>query len=398
MTRPEVADIPNRRRLDSRDPDIPICHRTALGIIRSSFSIAVISRFADYERPLNELNRTTINAADRQGPIERYRNTIQQLLNAVVRSERESEEPPERALYPDEITWLYNERALVSYLQGRLYDALPLFNQAIEANRETEGDSDGPTRRRILLNKSLADIERGHLRRAQDQLEKLYASSSEGLVSVIAGGYLGLVDHLEGRLTLGEKHYKSAVKSLTKHRRYRAVSIFKRHLADLHRARGNIGEAKECLQHAVAAAEAGGQQDILHYARIAEARVYRGKDARRAIYWLDLAERYADSMDIPKMKAEVWKVRGDIMLAQGENKLAGELAVASLGVCSLHGMTLRKVSALILMGQVTAHRRNPVSAERMMLTARRIAERHGYQLKVERAQRALLETDTMLPT
>lgn len=408
LTHPRLPDfIQLGERLSRGHPHVPRCHRAALGVLRSCFSIAVIARITDM--PVSE--------GPNDEPVqhfERYRSRIRSLINrqldyqqifAPTKNSTVPEENEARdrrissapfSFHQDEITWLFNERALVSFAQGRLYDAAPLFQQAMASNDKVDPSQKRPNCVRITLNQTLVDIDRGHLRRARETLGKLASSDvilGSDTIAIVIDGYLALIDHLEGHLERARKGYASVTRRLIQHGRYRALGIFNRHFADLLRALGDRSAAARRIEAAIAAAEAGRQQDVLQLARVSQARLIHDDPGNRpqAQRILQLADTYADRSGLLKLKADVLEARGGFLLSQGEIHLAGRIAVHSLRLCAENGMTLRKISALILMGRIMGQRGNRSSAENMLAVARGLADRIGYQLMVERAERALLD-------
>lgn len=381
----------------------PKCHRAALGILRSSFSITVLSRLSGGGRSDQDAGVSYFEA---------YGKRLRELLDAAIKWDERRVTIKDkikaaggegvlpgwpgvaRAFYSDEIAWLFNERGLVALTQGRLYDAIPLFNQALKANERVEGSDKGANWSRIALNLAIAHIERGNMGRATGMLRDIIQTETSEPIRLIATGYGALIRHLEGRLVEASEQYRHVIGGLARTDRTRAVAIFSKHLGDLYRAMDNDKKARSWLNRAVAAAETGQHQDVLHHARVSQAFIVYKDGAHRALPMIDTSLRYARAMGIYRLEAEALNIRAQLILGQGENEYAGELAVRYLSLCTMHGMTLRKISALILMGHISLHRDDKASGLHLLRTAAHLAERVGHQLLVERAQQLILAAES----
>ncbi|PID45179.1 MAG: hypothetical protein CSB47_09945 [Proteobacteria bacterium] len=318
--------------------------RGAYAILRGSFSIGAVSR-------LGKLGKF-----HKKQPYEAYRSWIQDILNCAVGLTEYRERVRQaqgvdtdafsieqfeigfnQPFYQEEISWLYNEYAVVSFMQGRLFDANVLYNQALRALSAIEhGDEDqavGAPRRRVTINLALTEIELGNIRDARLLLDQIigelvvtpYGTTSVSLL--YAKGYRALCDHLTGNFSQAEKGYRSVIDAVLERRQLRAASIFKRHLADLLRVQGKVDDAKHYLLLSETTANQSQQEDIFHYTLIARARLMRDIKARsEALKILRQTEGYAKNMGLQKMLAETLKVRAEVMLAEGEVVQAGKVA------------------------------------------------------------------------
>lgn len=382
------------------------CHRAAFGAVRASWSLAVLSRL---------LEETEDRSAEGRGLLEVYKRRNLALIDRAKADDLayeglgiddgDPEHKPLRALYADEIVWLYNELGVTALTQGRPLDALPLFDNAAEANANIEHTKENATWARVTLNAAIAMIEVGELRHARRLLDQIRIyehrrikaigrdEDESSLVATLAKGYLALIDHLAGRLNEADRVYKNVIKVLSKHERYRAVAIFCRHRSTLKAREQNFDAAKSLINRSIRAAQAGRHQDILHLSRVNQCALEFGGKIERLVEadaWMRSADRYADYMGIPKLKVEVLFNRGRVFLDRGETKVAGECATKALAIASHHGMKLRKIAALVLLGEVTLERDNRDSARQIFITAQRLAEEVGYHLKGEAAHQILL--------
>jgi tetratricopeptide (TPR) repeat protein len=403
----DKAGLCDRERLHG----VPQKLRAAYSIVRSHFSIGSISR----------LERFQSDESDPERPYELYRSWLRGLLNAAIgldyvggpsngadrwypfreAVENKSQFKLRGAFYREEILWLYNERALTAYVQGKIYDALPTFEQALRFVTRRNKDAFAAGKRRLNLNLALAHIDRGNLRKAGNMLGELAsragpsAAQTPNMTEMLARGFLGLCDHLGGRLASARERYEYILAQVSSSGQLRTIGIFNCFFADLLRLEGHYEQARKLLQHAVLAARQGEQRDVFHFALVSEARLARDQEDkgefRKAQTWLDQAETYADEMGIPKIKADVLKIRAEIMLTQGETDFAGRLAARSVGICSQHGMRLRKLSALVVYGKIVAARGQVDLATEILKDASQEASHLGYHLKADQASRFVRE-------
>lgn len=225
----------------------------------------------------------------------------------------------QQPFFRDELVWLYNERALISFIQGRLFDAYPLFGQALKlaVGEVKVGDpvSYRASNRRIELNQALVDLERGSLKNAQENLETLALETqlkgkgyTDSIINIYAIGYLALCHHLGDNFKAANRGYKEAIEKLRNLNEARGVSIFLCHRADLLRAKAKSKnddkylKAIEALNESEQIAQSIRAVDLQNYALIARARLLRDmKNRPVALENLRNAERYARSMGNQKM-------------------------------------------------------------------------------------------------
>jgi hypothetical protein len=369
--------------------------RAAYSIMRESFSIGALSR----------LKRFAGNPDDPGEPYEIYRGLLGAMIGAAT-GMKVHDDALQNALntamfgfnhpfFRAEVLWLYNERALAAYVEGRLYDAVPIFNQALRIARqvnegEEKDDAFRATERRIILNLAITNIERGHIKGAAQSLQELSwrKMRADGYLpsftKQIAEGYLGLCDHLSGHLARAEERYKDIIHYAEQFESMRMLSIFHRHLADLLRLLNRTDEAQKHLRLALSAAARDEQKDMHQFALVAQARLYRDIGDRRmlreACRQLDDAERYAKEMGLIKLQIEAIKTRSQIILSQGETEQAGRLAARAVGLANRNGLELQKISGLIIYGRILLERGQTELAHSVLRDCSREADRIGYQL------------------
>ena len=414
----------NQRRLD-------VCAlRAAVGLVRSAFSLAVVSRYAEfgpreanhrsfgYMEEFRLLLRWAIYRAGELADEEAQDHTKGRIspdeveaigwqLRGSALAEVQPHEIERRlykferinALYQDEITWLYNECALVSLAQGNLYDSSALLQRARRSNERVEtGHGVGPNALRIHLNQAIWCIERGRLDRANEILRQVYADASDDtVVRAIADGYIGLASHLKGRHLQAEEHYKSAIKKLRKvGGEGRALSIFFRHYGDLKRG-PDPGLAQQLHAAALAEAETSRQYDQVHRVYIALAidsvalAPDSSKAARSVLRRLDEVIQYADRMELYGIKVQALIARAFAIDNQGETRGAGDAAIQALSLANIHGQRLRVTGALHCFASIVAGRPNyVVQARTLLASAKAMAEGADYQLVLEKADQGLV--------
>ncbi|NOT58037.1 MAG: hypothetical protein HOP18_25820 [Deltaproteobacteria bacterium] len=295
-----------------------------------------------------------------------FRALSDAFLPTQIREEPKIKSDKSRPFYAGEIAWLYNECGVLSFVQGRLPDAFALFGLAMQAldNLEPDRERPGPLRALVSLNRAIVDIERGRIRRAANTLKDIIPTFSETAdkeARLIAEGYLALTFHLAGNFDQAERRYKSIIKELVKLRRSRSASIFSKHYADLLRRRGNVQRAQAVVTEAIQLAQEGNHEDVRHLAILSEAKILIESPLEQfkpePIHSrLDMVERYARVMGIPRMTAEVHGLRARLHKRSGDLRTAGSFAEKSLEIASLHELQVRKASDLVLYASINLKR------------------------------------------
>ncbi|MEZ5537953.1 MAG: hypothetical protein R3F02_20300 [Thiolinea sp.] len=373
--------------------------RAAYAILRGSFTISSIARM-DGSHAIETENHP---------PFEAYRVWIRDIINSSIRLTKhrkkllKEKNISEKNLsfnlpfYRDEVAWLYNEKGLISFIQGRLFDALPLYRQAL---RVIDGSNVGVTnqafyspKRRIQLNLALAEIEQGNIQNAVKILKSImsqiildhYSTPSSALI--YARGYRGLCDHLTGNFVQAEKFYKKTIEDASDRGQLRVISIFQRHWADLMRVQNRLEEARQLILLSEKSAGQANQEDILHYALLAKARLMRDMDEKReALHILRRSEDYAHRMGLDKMMVETLKVRGEVMLSEGEVTQAGRVTAQAVALAKRNGMRLRKISASLVQAKIYQARGQKEFALQILDDITIEAGKLGYTLKLDGAQ------------
>ncbi len=371
--------------------------RAALGILRSTFSVAVVSRFEEYKVD-------GIAGIQHAGCFEEHRIQLRWLLRKAFSLDKEQdnnrgpEEPPRhiKPFYIDEIIWLYNECGVVCLVQGNLTDAHNFLRQAMHLNRDIEGRGDGGDQHcRIGINLAVVQIERGKLESAASRLDSIIVNSEDGgAVRALAYGYRGLVSHLRGQFRRAEKQYNRALKRLHSLEDSRGISIFSRHLGDLFRHTAESEKATLYHAEALAAAERGGHEDLYHKARLARIRAQiKNADVVARGFTGDLhqIERYAEVMDMPTLLCEALHVRAALLLDQGETGLAGKLLKDVIAKSKRNQMNLRLATAITLYGKAMFQRKQDETGRRLLRASLDMVKQFGFQLEIDRVEEALIE-------
>ena len=368
--------------------------RAALGILRSTFSIAVVSRFEEYKTAGGKWLRHA-------GYFEEHRIQVRWLIRkAALLAKTSHEQQPDSehlgAFYRDEIIWLYNECGVICLVQGNLIDAVTLFRHALIRNQQIEGFGDnGAQHCRIQLNLAVAQIERGRLSSALPRLQAVLRNCArESEIYAMADGYLALVHHLKGEGHLAMQHYTLALNRLRELQDSRAVSIFARHCADLHRHLGQLDQCRSLVAESVAAAEGGGHEDLLKKAQLSLVRLSIVSDGtthvRDHLHQLRQIESYANTMDMPALYCEANHLHAELLLAQGETTLAGKLLQNVISKANRNGLQLRLTSALTLYGKVMLSRNENDNGRKLLLTALEMVKKYGVQIEIDRIEKNLV--------
>jgi hypothetical protein len=357
--------------------------RAALGVVRTVYSVGVVSHFAD---PAED-NRSHVPV---EGHFEQHRLQVRWLLEQArglaqqktLLTQSEARAP----FFSEEIVWLYNECGLFALIQGRLDSAAGLFALALRAAQEIEGgDSRGALWCRIQLNLAVADIERGCIREARSHLQMIYEVGDENpILRLLARGYLALVEHYTGNSSLAEEWLKVVIEDLDKYEQSRSVAIFSRHLAELYRLRGEAGkeQALRAADRSIAAATKGGHEDVRQLARLTRVRLaideLHQEDPDSIQRRLEEIERYGVEMGMPRLVADTAYAKATRLLRLGETRNAAQMACQCIEVATTHNLRLRQMTAIALLGRI-CERRGMVGAGRQLLArAFELAESCNY--------------------
>jgi tetratricopeptide (TPR) repeat protein len=376
-----------------RDATLPArMLRAALGVLRATYSVGVVSRFHDFDD----------DGAGLTGPDEGYfkqhhlqvrwlleqakllataEGSLSRLCSKVEVDPKLSKwwglaKEALAPFYDDELVWLNNECGLFCLVEGRLENAAGMFRQALIAAEGVEGtDPQGALWCRIHLNLAIVDIERGRIREADEKLAVIEGVADENpVLRILARGFRGLVEHLSGNLGRAETIYVKVLDDLVPLHQLRAVAIFSRHLAELYRLRGASTAVKafHAIEQSISAATKGGHEDIRHLAvlsrvRLSIAGVLPAEVLARSGLTiqsdLDAVERYSHVMGMPRLLADVAFARALYLLRLGETRHAARMAYQCLGLCGANGLRLRQMTALALLGRIYSRRGRPTLAE-----------------------------------
>jgi tetratricopeptide (TPR) repeat protein len=358
--------------------------RAAYGILRSIYSVASVARF-DIKHEQIDNTLLTETAPGSPGFFEEHRRQVRWLLYQAVEITKtehmkkagDGDEGKERGsgddeddenlapFYAEEIVWLWNECGVLSLTQGRLPDAVALFEMANKAAERIEPEETGPLRTIVLLNRSIAEIERGRMASARATLARIIETTDEESdpeVHLIAHGYSALIRHLTGHSEEAGKTYKSIIDKLIERQKSRAASIFARHYGDLLRAMSidRHPEARRYLDMSAQLSLEDNHEDTRHLALLAQARLKLMDPAKprsveiHAI--LDGVERYARVMGMPRIASEVDEIRARLHRRNGDLKTAGTVAMNSLEVAALNELRIRKANLLTLLARINLSR------------------------------------------
>ena len=391
--------------------------RASIHLMDTAFSIGVISRMDSHE--FNDLYEENTRIPT---PFEKYCDTANALLCNAVRVDTALEllsgenvitpdgghplDPRQlRVFYPTQIAWLYNEQAITRYMQGRLYECLPLFDLALETLNETNwspapGSSgeiiehaENSSLRRVLLNKSLAQIEFGEIDSAQAVLQQLHQrgephnGNDNSITVTLAGAYLGLCSHLRGGYDEARHRYSIALEKLKLLPfRERSKALIYKYLGDLDRTQNMPKSSRRNLELAANLAESVHQRDVYHQIMVSLAKLYlHEKEFSKVIDILNDTEIYARKLGIPKLLVDCWMVRGHINLLEKQTTVAGEYLSHAIATSNRNGMVLHKVAALHMYCEVLKSRNTKESktfASSIHKAAKARSERIGYPFKV----------------
>ncbi len=381
--------------------------RASLSLARASFSVAIISRFADY--------RQLIPGSERRGYLETYKVRLRWILRKAWELERSwtkedietigLESPGFNALYRDEVVWLYNELGVTSLAQGSLSDSLALLRQAAEFNNHIEGrDLNGPISNMISLNHAVVQMERGRLVSARNRLETVTKATAKraGTVNYLAQGYLCVLDHLTGRTQQLKKRFATATDFFQAAGEKRAASTLLHHRARFLRE-SDPDLALQLLATARRLAETGGHEDIRHHIQIAELLVGLSMDGPSAhvgpgvFEQVREIERFGRHMGIWSLQVDALILKARLLIEQGETTSSGKLLGRAMAISHRFSMVLRCNRALTIYADLLHRRGDLQGAKSVGVMSLELARISGFSLETVRAQRVLSKIGTASP-
>lgn len=415
--------------------------------------------------------------SERHSPhLSRHCRQLEDLIDAFERHARAAAEKNQlRAVFPDDLVWLHDQRGVALLAQGDLYQAQNALREARQINaRFVESDDrigtdrdglHGQNWRRISINEVHVDIERGRVGDAEDKLRAIEQSIEELCHSVNwldavrnrilrmpdrpigwADGQTPAIDlpdwvemgsafqsiinlygverndqprrvdpafpadailltgltchyrawcsYIGGRLRTAERFIGQAVWIMRNLAEQRAYAIALRMQAAILRAQRNPDEARKCLRLCLAAADAGRQMDISHYAWIEQAELdidFPGQpdpslpfgNSAEALKQLNTSLRYATLTEMHRVRLEARIVLAKLRKATGDYDGALEHATDALALAMRFGFALRKITLRTLIGEILILRGDPVSGNSMLDQALHEGDRIGYQRAVE---------------
>jgi tetratricopeptide (TPR) repeat protein len=380
--------------------------RAALGVVRAALSIPTLLRLDTREPDPSPLPLSHDSPVQR-GVLEEHRLMLRWLLDqaeklsaSIDALDKDEQKSITRPFYAEEIVWLLNEIATLSFIQGHVADAVATYNRADEAARTLlEPVEDSPLRRRIALNRANADIARGRLRQAEAALRSLVRADDEHpAIGPIAQGLIGLVQHLRGRKKEAISDYEHAAGALDSLRRSRATAIVLRHHGDMLRSTRKFPEARLILDQAYTFAVEGNHEDIRHLIALSLIRLDlldpevrgSGADIRQQQHRrLDEADNYGRKMGMAALQCEVAFIRTWLQIRDGDLKSAASVAAGGLTLASANDMQIRTTSLLLLLCEIYVKREQYASAQSLLDAAIRLANATEYHSAHQRAAQLL---------
>lgn len=389
--------------------------RAAYGIVRSIYSVGVVSRFSTHEGSGHQVPE--------HGYFESHRLRVRWLLRKAARldgrwSHSNCENEPSkssiiRTFHAEEIVWMYNECGVLSLAQGRLADAAALFRQARRSSQNfLEASQWGALHARIGLNAAITDIERGKLRDAELTLYQILNDQREtDPLHLIAKGYLGQIAAYKGDTLTAFDAFERAAKGLARIKRSRAAAIMMIHHADALRFFDPIASYDRAIELASTAcnlATEGGHEDIRQTGQLTRTWIDIVKTEGRATASekdkidrrLDSIADYARVMSMPRLQCRVAMARAELMNSEGEFRLAAEVAQTALQFATRHDMELDKVSALSILGAAMLQQANRSprtgrrafnEAELLLRKARDLAYNMDFNAQVSRIEQIIAD-------
>jgi hypothetical protein len=103
------------------------------------------------------------------------------------------------------------------------------------------------------------------------------------------------------------------------------------------------------------------------------------------------ALHFAQTVGVPKLEAEVYRVMSLNALRDGNILYARHFAMKCLVIALSYGMRLRVTASLVIMGQVERAFGNRQTAISILQSTIQLAEKQSYTLQIEKAERKLVK-------
>lgn len=365
--------------------------RAAFGMIRSRWSAVGMSQLAHIE------------PSGMRGHYEDYQRRLFRLADGIRRGATDgawrrfdSLEPssPHGILYADELAWLYNELGLVAFIRGFAGNAQSLWLQGLDVNLAAEAGTQGRRWRQSMLNLAMIQIETGHLIEATVRLDRvLQAARSDGdtPTAARAEGFLGWICHLRGDSTRAHQHYDHAIGELEGTNVQRGKSLFLRYRGDLFRREQRCDEAQNDLRRSRATAEQGRHLDLVQWTHLSEAVLALSRGNADAAIGVERVLAFAVRMGIPKLEAAALQVRAEAALGNGDLGHAEHMTRKALAIAARLGLQLRVILAVFVLGRIARKQHDLENARRLFTMVVNLGRAHGYQLRVDQAEKELQE-------
>jgi SIR2-like domain len=300
-------------------------------------------------------------------------------------------------LYGGEIVWLHNERAVISLIQGDLYEADLSFKQALEANRYYRGELRGNNLNRIHANLGLLLIERGRLHDADRLLRDLIVDlesrplAEASILKPLAFSYLGLSAQLSGRLNEAIELYELSEDGFVETRQMRALALLHLRRAALFSNMSDEAKVVREIDAAIHAAGAASQLDVFWRAQIAKIRLRTSAISQSADFeTIRKAHEYSLKANLYRVSVEAYMTGSDVAVRIGNLELAADLTAKAMTYANRYGMTLRKIALRVSMGKIMLLRKND-DGEKLIVNAIAYADSIGYESVVNPARQVLIE-------
>lgn len=352
--------------------------RAALHLMRSTMPLVQILR-------CDGLPPESTDWGDVLGQLDSHRRRVIQLLHAARKVAT-------RTMYVDEFLWLYNEFGVTCLAQGDVIEARSLFEQGVRLRERLIGREPDHAWAHFQIQIALTEIHRGMLGNARHLLMRVVERhlDKHSRLGTRAHGYLALINHLSGNTDGAADQYSDVIVRLRNMESLRALSYFHRRRGDLYRKGERIEKAHADYDASIAAA--AGEPDLLHYARIAKARLSiakAGVDVVLVNSDLDSATSYARRVGLAPLHGEVARIRAELRLIQGDHDTAAVSALEALGIFARRDMKLRVASILILLAKILLRRGDRGNARRILESVRDATRSMLYVSKMKEATEVL---------
>lgn len=374
--------------------------RAAFSVLRSRFCANTVARWGNY----TDYTKMMLNLYDTAKKVSPSYWDYYETENGLENCSEELS-----PLYPDELSWVYNEVGLASLSLGNNLNATALWDQGYEINKLIDSDKEGRYLFQSNINLGAIYIYYGKLNKAKDFLNKALeiANKLENKnLSHRVSGYIALVKYLRGNLEEADTEFTDACKGLPTNPRARA--IFMTWHGELLLKLNRHQDALEKIEQSRHLSDSEYYPDLAAYARLAKANILSSlakanilleeQNHIKAQDEYQFVVKYAKDHHLRRLEAATLSGMSRLSDYLGDSSTAVKLAVDSLKISNEHLLSLHQTQGLICLGKALIngnhHEKLGIAC---LKTARELAQKQEYFLRKNEAEEELAKHNITYP-